>query len=232
MTTMPYCGACGYDTTENVNDDALCDACGEDLTLHGFATGITIGSPGSFGSIPVPADFAALRHLNPDSEVFPPGTWLVLGDGSKASFQPEVGWIDAVPQYEPTGVVAGSPGSFTYDADVSGVDASLVDIPTDLANLIDWGFGGGGTGANPNAAWTSGQYVVLGDASKAHWDGTHWVAGIAGAADEPLVKPKASSTKTELVNWLFFNTGEAVGDLSELGKTELWDKINEALGGA
>jgi len=95
-TTMPYCGACGYDSTENVNDDVLCDSCGEDLTLHGF--------------------------VKPE----PPA---------------------------------------------------------------------------------------------------------APAADEPLVKPKASSTKTELVNWLFFNTGEAIGDLSELGKAELWDKINEALGG-
>lgn len=33
--------------------------------------------------------------------------------------------------------------------------------------------------ASPATAWTSGQYVVLGDGSKAYWNGTAWVVGTA-----------------------------------------------------
>jgi hypothetical protein len=33
--------------------------------------------------------------------------------------------------------------------------------------------------ASPNTAWTAGQYVVLGDDSEAHWNGTAWAAGRA-----------------------------------------------------
>jgi len=33
--------------------------------------------------------------------------------------------------------------------------------------------------ASPATAWTTGQYVTLGDGSTAHWNGTAWVAGIA-----------------------------------------------------
>lgn len=31
--------------------------------------------------------------------------------------------------------------------------------------------------ANPTTAWTAGQYVVLGDGSEAHWNGTAWATG-------------------------------------------------------
>jgi len=31
--------------------------------------------------------------------------------------------------------------------------------------------------ASPTSAWTTGQYVVLGDGTYAHWSGTAWVAG-------------------------------------------------------
>lgn len=33
--------------------------------------------------------------------------------------------------------------------------------------------------ASPVTAWTTGQYVLLGDGSQAHWDGSAWVAGAA-----------------------------------------------------
>lgn len=36
-----------------------------------------------------------------------------------------------------------------------------------------------GITASPTTAWVSGEYVVLGDGSEAHWDGTAWVAGRA-----------------------------------------------------
>jgi hypothetical protein len=62
-----------------------------------------------------------------------------------------------------TGATAGIPGSWTP----SGSDPpySLVDLQSS------------GVVASPNTAWTSGQYVVLGDASQASWDGTAWEAG-------------------------------------------------------
>jgi hypothetical protein len=64
-----------------------------------------------------------------------------------------------------TGADAGAPGEFTP----TGAAA-----PADLAALQ-----AGSIVANPATAWTTGQYVVLGDATNAHWDGSAWVAGIA-----------------------------------------------------
>ncbi|MFI5863562.1 hypothetical protein [Streptomyces sp. NPDC051546] len=60
-----------------------------------------------------------------------------------------------------TGAVAGNPGSFTP----SGATA-----PANLAALSS-------VVASPTTAWTTGQRVILGDASLAHWSGTAWVAG-------------------------------------------------------
>ncbi|WP_031513703.1 hypothetical protein [Streptomyces sp. NRRL F-5123] len=60
-----------------------------------------------------------------------------------------------------TGATAGTPGSFTPAGAVSPFDLA------DLDSVI----------ANPATAWTTGQYVNLGDASKAHWDGSDWIAG-------------------------------------------------------
>lgn len=34
-----------------------------------------------------------------------------------------------------------------------------------------------GITASPATNWTTGQYVTLGDTSKANWNGTAWVAG-------------------------------------------------------
>ena len=56
-----------------------------------------------------------------------------------------------------------SPGKFTP----AGAMA-----PANLAAMT-------GITASPATAWTTGQYVVLGDGSAAHWDGTAWVAGVA-----------------------------------------------------
>lgn len=45
--------------------------------------------------------------------------------------------------------------------------------PADLADAAT------GFTATPTTAWETGKYVVLGDGSEAHWDGTAWVAGRA-----------------------------------------------------
>lgn len=64
----------------------------------------------------------------------------------------------------PTSATAGVPGSFGP----TGATA-----PYALTNLIS-------LGALGNAgAWTTGQYVVLGDGSYAHWTGTTWASGTA-----------------------------------------------------
>jgi hypothetical protein len=62
-----------------------------------------------------------------------------------------------------TGATAGTPGSFT-PADST--------VPANLAAMA-------GVIATPSSAWTTGQNVVLGDASTAHWDGSAWVSGAA-----------------------------------------------------
>jgi hypothetical protein len=43
----------------------------------------------------------------------------------------------------------------------------------------DAGTGSPGDPSGKDPAWTTGQYVTLGDGSKAHWDGAAWVAGAA-----------------------------------------------------
>jgi hypothetical protein len=65
-----------------------------------------------------------------------------------------------------TGASAGTPGSFTPTG---------ADPPANLAAL-----NAAGITASPGTAWSTGQYVVLGDATHAHWDGTApWVTGNA-----------------------------------------------------
>lgn len=74
-------------------------------------------------------------------------------------------WGPAVPgTVAPTGVTAGAPGSFTPAGSTA---------PANLAALQALGALGETT------AWTTGQHVVLGDASQAHWDGDSWAAGAA-----------------------------------------------------
>lgn len=64
-----------------------------------------------------------------------------------------------------TGATAGTPGSWTPAGSVP---------PANLAALQ-----AGGITASPASAWTTGQNVVLGDSSTAHWSGSAWAAGAA-----------------------------------------------------
>lgn len=63
----------------------------------------------------------------------------------------------------PTGATAGTPGTFTPAGSSE---------PYSLADLA-------GVTASPATAWTTGQYIQLGDGTDAYWNGTAWVAGIA-----------------------------------------------------
>ena len=82
---------------------------------------------------------------------------LILGTNDYAYAVTPLGSVAA------TGATAGTPGSFTP----SGSNA-----PADLAALQT-----GGVLANPDTVWTTGQHVILGDATHAHWSGTAWAAG-------------------------------------------------------
>ena len=62
--------------------------------------------------------------------------------------------------------IAGDPGTFGSAA-----------LPDSLADMT-------GITAYPTTAWDGGQYVLLGNGSAAHWNGTTWVAG---SAPEPSV---------------------------------------------
>ncbi|WP_372407206.1 hypothetical protein [Streptomyces luteireticuli] len=62
-----------------------------------------------------------------------------------------------------TGASAGTPGAFTPAG--SAAPSSLAA----LTPLI----------ATPTAKWSTGQHIVLGDSTTAHWDGTAWAAGKA-----------------------------------------------------
>jgi hypothetical protein len=62
-----------------------------------------------------------------------------------------------------SGATAGTPGSFSPDGAV---------VPANLAGMAS-------VIATPSTAWTTGQYVVLGDGSNAYWNGTAWAAGKA-----------------------------------------------------
>ncbi|MNW59103.1 hypothetical protein D3C74_370030 [compost metagenome] len=70
-----------------------------------------------------------------------------------------------------TGVTAGTPGQF------SPTDAA---IPASLAALKAHPVVGDAGTSKPSAAFTTGQYVVLGDSSTANWSAVAgpWVAGI------------------------------------------------------
>jgi hypothetical protein len=60
-----------------------------------------------------------------------------------------------------TSATAGTPG--TYSPANSYGPANF----TSMAGLT----------ASPTGTWTSGQYIVLGDGSLAHWNGTAWTTG-------------------------------------------------------
>jgi len=80
------------------------------------------------------------------------GTFMANGAWTRASMVVATG---------ATGV--GSPGGFTPPGAMA---------PTNLAAMA-------GVTASPNTAWTTGQYVRLGNGSNAYWNGTAWTAGIA-----------------------------------------------------
>lgn len=73
---------------------------------------------------------------------------------------------DVTPYVAVTGATGGVPGAF-----VPGGATVPYDITVLRAVLP--------AGPSPATAWTSGQYIVLGDGTQAYWNGTAWVQGAA-----------------------------------------------------
>lgn len=76
---------------------------------------------------------------------------------------PTVGTGSAALGVPATGATAGSPATLAPTNSYAPADMTEVDALT----------------ATPQTAWTTGQYVVLRDGTRAHWDGTAWVEGVA-----------------------------------------------------
>lgn len=110
-------------------------------------------------------------QANPTSQVATGTLQVRLGDwggevGKRLSSAPEMpiielDWAEAPPLA--TGATAGTPGTFTP----AGSRA-----PWDLARMAD-------VVATPATAWATGEHVMLGDASVAHWDASDWTDGVA-----------------------------------------------------
>jgi len=73
------------------------------------------------------------------------------------------GWTEDALPAPATGATAGTPGAFTPAGSAPPADLAA------MAAIV----------ATPATAWTTGQSVVLGDASHASWDASTWVAGPA-----------------------------------------------------
>lgn len=78
--------------------------------------------------------------------------------------------VQVIPAIVAGGVTAGAPGAFT---------PAGAKPPFDLNALKNDPVLGDAVGPVPATAWSTGQYVLLGDRSQAHWDGTVWLAGAA-----------------------------------------------------
>lgn len=89
----------------------------------------------------------------PDTEPLFSGSYPVTGSAIE-------------PYLTPTGVNPGEPGSFV---------PSGATVPFDLGTLQGIGPLG------ESDAWIEGEYIVLGDSTFAHWNGTSWASGVAPA---------------------------------------------------
>lgn len=132
-------------------------------------TGITAGAPASVTPVDAtrPADLGALTDLGAlgNTTAWATGQYVVLRDGSEAYWDGNSWEYGRTPGtvITATSAVAGSPGHY--------LPAGAAN-PADLASMST-------VTASPTTAWTTGQFVNLADASRAHWSSSAWVAGVA-----------------------------------------------------
>lgn len=132
-------------------------------------TNATAGTPGTWtpANADPPATIGDLRTAIPTptpSTAWPAGSYIVIGTGNV--YWNGTDWVmgTAPAPPPPTGVTAGTPGAFTPAG--SAVPATIAD----LRNLGSLG---------QTTAWTTGQHVIYGASSHAHWDGDSWETGNA-----------------------------------------------------
>ena len=119
-----------------------------------------------FGAAASPADNAVSAWGtgpyadDPTVNAWPVGAFRYIG---VTDVQPPAATNGARAIIVATGAAAGTPGTFT---------PANAGPPMHLAGLA-------GVTADPTTAWTTGQGIVLGDATTAHWSGTAWAAGNA-----------------------------------------------------
>jgi hypothetical protein len=101
--------------------------------------------------------FQGPAYLDSSIEVAADGAVAINGTYAGAGDWSTPGAVTA------TGATAGTPGTFTPAGSLA---------PANLAAMT-------GITATPATAWTVGQYVTLGDASKAHWSSSAWAANPA-----------------------------------------------------
>ena len=146
-------------------------------------TAAAAGSPGSFTG-GTPANLAALKALGPlgnttawkDRAIGTLQQYVALGDASNASWggaawnavtaaQVKLDITDLI-----TGGASGWPGA--------AAPVNLAALKADAQAGNGKGYQADGT-FGTGVAFATGQFVILGDASKAHYSGTVWVAGAA-----------------------------------------------------
>jgi hypothetical protein len=109
---------------------------------------------------------------NPGWDAGPIGDWPYESDAVvMAMFDDNIPPVQIgtqkVPGQTTTGATSGSPGTWTPSG--STPPANLAALTGASPAIV----------ASPTTAWTTGQYVVLGDSSQAYWDSSSWVVGAA-----------------------------------------------------
>lgn len=132
-------------------------------------TTITAGSPATLTPINAtrPANLGALTLAGAlgNTTSWTAGQYVVLGDGTEAYWDGnswELG-RKAATVITATSATAGIPGHYNPTGAAN---------PANLAGLAS-------VTAVPTTAWSTGQYVNLADASRAHWTGSAWAANPA-----------------------------------------------------
>jgi hypothetical protein len=114
-------------------------------------------------------DFVALRYHTIDGVEHAGGETYTLattaGIASTLVACQFADFVGATPAPIATGAIAGSPGTWT---------PSGATPPADLAAMT-------GIAAAPSDVWTTGQHMILGDASHTYWNGAAWITGDAAA---------------------------------------------------
>ena len=149
------------------------------IPLRGFTAGIP-GTPNPPGAN-LPQDFADLQaHIVVGNGHFVQPAWtagqyVTMANGDEAYWDGRQ-WIQGRVPIILLNILEGTPGT---------TQPSIATMPPDLLTLKAHGQVGDATYAS--RPWLPGEYIVLGDASEAYWDGSAWQVGKAPQATIPIV---------------------------------------------